>query len=184
MVEKGAWTSEGSYQYAQQKDLRLIDDQLQKYFSDIYENAVKISETFETYRDLMGNLREAYQSSIANRANEIMRVFTAITTIFIPLTLITGIYGMNFEYMPELHWRYSYYVVIGIMVFAGALMFYLFRKRIGYKTPWSKGASIGRITTVHTNRRNSNSIYKHGELASGRISLQPGESVLTLFKAD
>ncbi|AYB42577.1 magnesium/cobalt transporter CorA [Paenibacillus lautus] len=111
------------------KDLRLIDDQLQKYFSDIYENAVKISETFETYRDLMGNLREAYQSSIANRANEIMRVFTAITTIFIPLTLITGIYGMNFDYMPELHWRYSYYVVIGIMVFAGALMFYLFRKK-------------------------------------------------------
>ena len=111
------------------KDLRLIDDQLQKYFSDIYENAVKISETFETYRDLMGNLREAYQSSIANRANEIMRVFTAITTIFIPLTLITGLYGMNFDYMPELHWRYSYYVVIGIMVFAGALMFYLFRKK-------------------------------------------------------
>lgn len=111
------------------KDLRLIDDQLQKYFSDIYENAVKISETFETYRDLMGNLREAYQSSIANRANEIMRVFTAITTIFIPLTLITGIYGMNFEYMPELHWKYSYYVVLGIMISAGMLMFYLFRKK-------------------------------------------------------
>lgn len=111
------------------KDLRLIDDQLQKYFSDIYENVVKISETFETYRDLMGNLREAYQSSIANRANEIMRVFTAITTIFIPLTLITGIYGMNFEYMPELHWKYSYYVVLGIMISAGLLMFYLFRKK-------------------------------------------------------
>ncbi|GAB6926797.1 magnesium/cobalt transporter CorA [Paenibacillus sp. JCM 10914] len=111
------------------KDLRLIDDQLQKYFSDIYENAVKISETFETYRDLMGNLREAYQSSIANRANEIMRVFTAITTIFIPLTLITGIYGMNFDNMPELHWKYSYYFVIGIMVSAGLLMFYLFRKK-------------------------------------------------------
>lgn len=135
MVEKGTWTAEGSYQYAEQKDLRLIDDQLQKYFSDIYENAVKISETFETYRDLMGNLREAYQSSIANRANEIMRVFTAITTIFIPLTLITGIYGMNFDNMPELHWKYSYYVVLGIMVFAGALMFYLFRKKTGYEIP-------------------------------------------------
>ncbi|WP_055109009.1 magnesium/cobalt transporter CorA [Paenibacillus ihumii] len=111
------------------KDLRLIDDQLQKYFSDIYENAVKISENFETFRELMGNLREAYQSSIANRANEIMRVFTAITTIFIPLTLITGIYGMNFDNMPELHWKYSYYVVIGIMVVLGAGMYYLFRKR-------------------------------------------------------
>ncbi|WP_110933609.1 magnesium/cobalt transporter CorA [Paenibacillus bouchesdurhonensis] len=111
------------------KDLRLIDDQLQKYFSDIYENAVKISENFETFRELMGNLREAYQSSIANRANEIMRVFTAITTIFIPLTLITGIYGMNFDNMPELHWKYSYYVVLGIMIVLGAGMYYLFRKR-------------------------------------------------------
>lgn len=111
------------------KDLRLIDDQLQKYFSDIYENAVKISETFETYRDLMSNLREAYQSSIANRANEIMRVFTAMTTIFMPLTVITGIYGMNFEFMPELKWKYSYYAVIGLMIFLGSAMYYLFRKK-------------------------------------------------------
>ncbi|MEK5439835.1 magnesium and cobalt transport protein CorA [Paenibacillus odorifer] len=111
------------------KDLRLIDDQLQKYFSDIYENAVKISETFETYRDLMGNLREAYQSSIANRANEIMRVFTAITTIFMPLTVITGIYGMNFDHMPELHTKYGYYGVIGIMLTLGCGMLYVFRKK-------------------------------------------------------
>jgi magnesium transporter len=111
------------------KDLRLIDDQLQKYFSDIYENAVKISETFETYRDLMGNLREAYQSSIANRANEIMRVFTAITTIFMPLTVITGIYGMNFDHMPELHTKYGYYGVIGVMLSLGCGMLYVFRKK-------------------------------------------------------
>ncbi|MNI25730.1 Magnesium transport protein CorA [compost metagenome] len=111
------------------KDLRLIDDQLQKYFSDIYENAVKISENFDTFRELMGNLREAYQSAIANRANEIMRVFTAITTIFIPLTLITGIYGMNFDNMPEIHWKYGYYVVLGVMIALGAGMYYLFRKR-------------------------------------------------------
>lgn len=111
------------------KDLRLIDDQLQKYFSDIYENAVKISENFDTFRELVGNLREAYQAAIANRANEIMRVFTAITTIFIPLTLITGIYGMNFDHMPELHGQYSYYIVLGIMLALGAGMFYLFRKR-------------------------------------------------------
>ncbi|BCG58373.1 MULTISPECIES: magnesium/cobalt transporter CorA [Paenibacillus] len=111
------------------RDLRLIDDQLQKYFSDIYENAVKISETFETYRDLMGNLREAYQSSIANRANEIMRVFTAITTIFMPLTVITGIYGMNFDNIPEIHTKYGYYGVIGVMVTLGCGMLYVFRKK-------------------------------------------------------
>lgn len=111
------------------KDLRLIDDQLQKYFSDIYENAVKISETFETYRDLMGNLREAYQSSIANRANEIMRVFTAITTIFMPLTVITGIYGMNFDNIPEIHTEYGYYGVIAVMVTLGCGMLIIFRKK-------------------------------------------------------
>ncbi|AIQ46091.1 magnesium transporter [Paenibacillus sp. FSL R7-0273] len=111
------------------KDLRLIDDQLQKYFSDIYENAVKISETFETYRDLMGNLREAYQSSIANRANEIMRVFTAITTIFMPLTVITGIYGMNFDNIPETHSEYGYYGVIAVMVTLGCGMLVIFRKK-------------------------------------------------------
>ncbi|WP_054939683.1 magnesium/cobalt transporter CorA [Paenibacillus ihuae] len=111
------------------KDLRLIDDQLQKYFSDIYENAVKISETFETYRDLMGNLREAYQSSIANRANEIMRVFTAITTIFMPLTVITGIYGMNFDNIPETHSQYGYYGVIAVMVTLGCGMLFIFRKK-------------------------------------------------------
>lgn len=111
------------------KDLRLIDDQLQKYFNDIFENAVKISETFETYRDLMGNLREAYQSSIANRANEIMRVFTAMTTVFMPLTVITGIYGMNFTNMPELDWKYGYFIVIGLMVTLGLSMFFIFRKK-------------------------------------------------------
>ncbi|MFB5267970.1 magnesium/cobalt transporter CorA [Paenibacillus enshidis] len=111
------------------RDLRLIDEQLQKYFSDIYENAVKISETFDTYRDLMGNLREAYQSSIANRANEIMRVFTAITTVFMPLTVITGIYGMNFDNMPELHTRHGYFVVIGVMIALGSSMFLIFRKK-------------------------------------------------------
>ncbi|MNR31353.1 Magnesium transport protein CorA [compost metagenome] len=111
------------------KDLKLIDDQLQKYFSDIYENAVKIAETFETYRDLMANLREAYQSSLANRANEIMRVFTALTTIFMPLTFITGIYGMNFDYIPGLHTTGGSYILLGIMFFLAAGMLYIFRKK-------------------------------------------------------
>jgi len=111
------------------KDLKLIDDQLQKYFSDIYENALKIAESFDTYRDLMGNLREAYQSSVSNRANEIMRVFTAITTIFMPLTFITGIYGMNFDFIPGLHLRLGSYILLGIMLILGISMFYIFRKK-------------------------------------------------------
>lgn len=111
------------------KELRLIDDQLQKYFSDVYENTLKIAESFETYRDLMGNLREAYQSSLSSRANEIMRVFTAITTIFMPLTFITGIYGMNFDIIPGLHYKYGAYVLLGIMAILGCSMFIIFRKK-------------------------------------------------------
>ncbi|GIO13904.1 magnesium and cobalt transport protein CorA [Cohnella xylanilytica] len=111
------------------KELRLFDVQLQKYFGDIYENAVKIYETFETYRDLMGNLREAYQSSVANRANEIMRVFTALTTIFMPLTFITGVYGMNFDYIPGMHDKNGSIVLLVVMVCLGFGMFYFFRKK-------------------------------------------------------
>ncbi|CAG7632991.1 magnesium/cobalt transporter CorA [Paenibacillus allorhizosphaerae] len=111
------------------KELRLISEPLKKYFGDIYENAVKISETFDTFRDLMANLREAYQSSIASRANEIMRVFTALTTIFMPLTFITGIYGMNFDYIPGLHWDFGGVAAVVFMVLVGASMFVLFRKK-------------------------------------------------------
>lgn len=111
------------------RDLDLINTELQQYFGDIYENAVKIAESFETFRDLMGNLREAYQSSLHNRANEIMRVFTAMTVIMMPLTVITGIYGMNFTHMPELDWKYGYYVVLAVMVLVGTGIFFFFRKK-------------------------------------------------------
>ncbi|GBG06549.1 magnesium and cobalt transport protein CorA [Paenibacillus agaridevorans] len=111
------------------KELKLIDDQLQKYFRDVYENSLKIAESFETYRDLMGNLREAYQSSLSSRANEIMRVFTAITTIFMPLTFLTGIYGMNFDAIPGIHYRYGAYVLLGIMLLLGCSMYFIFRKK-------------------------------------------------------
>jgi magnesium transporter len=111
------------------RELRLINNQLQKYFSDILENSVKIMETFDTFRDLMGNLREAYQSSLAHRANEIMRVFTALTTIFMPLTLITGVYGMNFKVMPETDLNYGFYLIIAIILTVGISMFLIFRKK-------------------------------------------------------
>ncbi|KRF21493.1 magnesium/cobalt transporter CorA [Paenibacillus sp. Soil787] len=111
------------------KELRLIDHQLQKYFGDIYENAVKIVDTFDTLRDLMGNLREAYQSSVANRANEIMRVFTATSTIFMPLTFITGVFGMNFDNILGLRVPHGDEIVLAFMAALGIGMYVLFRKK-------------------------------------------------------
>jgi len=111
------------------KELPLIDSRLRKYFGDVLENSVKIVESFDTFRELVGNLREAYQASLSGRANDIMRIFTALTTIFMPLTIITGIYGMNFEYMPELRSPYGYYGVLGFMVLVGTTMYIIFKRK-------------------------------------------------------
>jgi magnesium transporter len=111
------------------KELSLIHPDLRKYFGDILENAVKVVESFETFRELIGNLREAYQASLAGRANEIMRIFTALTTIFMPLTIVTGIYGMNFEYMPELKSPYGYHAVLGFMAIIALTMVVIFKRK-------------------------------------------------------
>jgi len=112
------------------RELRLISQPLQKYFGDIHENAVKIVDTFDTLRDLMGNLREAYQASVANRANEIMRIFTALTTIFMPLTFVTGLFGMNFtNVLGMLELPHADLYAIGVMGLLGCLMFIVFKKK-------------------------------------------------------
>lgn len=111
------------------KELPLIQPNLRKYFGDIVDDASKVVESFETFRDLIGNLREAYQAALAGRANDIMRVFTALTTIFMPLTIVTGIYGMNFEFMPELKSPHGYYIVLGAMVTIGVTMFLIFKRK-------------------------------------------------------
>ena len=78
---------------------------------------------------MMAGTMEAYLSAVANRTNEIMKVLTILSTIMLPLTLIAGIYGMNFEYMPELHWRYGYPFALGIMAVTALVMLYWFARR-------------------------------------------------------
>jgi magnesium transporter len=92
------------------------------YFTDIYDHLIKVADMIEANRDMTSDLRDSYLSVISNRMNTIMMILTVITSIFIPLTFIAGIYGMNFEYMPELKWRYGYFVVIGIMALIAFVM--------------------------------------------------------------
>ncbi|WP_010248417.1 magnesium/cobalt transporter CorA [Acetivibrio cellulolyticus] len=92
------------------------------YFTDIYDHLIKLSEMIESNRDVTSDLRDSYLSVMSNRMNTIMMILTVITTIFIPLTFIAGIYGMNFEYMPELKWRYGYFVVMGFMALIALVM--------------------------------------------------------------
>jgi magnesium transporter len=83
----------------------------------------------ETLRDVLSGMLETYLSSVSNRMNEVMKVLTIIATIFIPLTFIAGVYGMNFKFMPELEWRGGYFVIIGIMVAVAVVMLFFFRKK-------------------------------------------------------
>lgn len=99
------------------------------YLRDCQDHAFQLMDMVETYREIASGLVDIHLSSQANRANEVMQVLTLIATIFIPLTFVVGVYGMNFEWMPELHWRYGYPVTLVVMaVFAVGLTFWFRRK--------------------------------------------------------
>lgn len=99
------------------------------YFSDIYDHLLRLNEMIESSREITSDMRDSYMSLSANRMNNIMTTLTIITSIFIPLTFVAGIYGMNFEFMPELGWRYGYFVILGAMALIGVGMFLWFRRK-------------------------------------------------------
>jgi magnesium transporter len=98
------------------------------YLRDVYDHTIQVIETIETFRDMLSGMLDIYLSSMSNRMNEIMKVLTVIATIFIPLTFITGIYGMNFENMPELEWTYGYFGILAVMLVIGLVMVYYFKR--------------------------------------------------------
>lgn len=99
------------------------------YLRDVYDHTIQIIDTVETFRDMVSGLMDLYLSSISNRMNEVMKVLTIIATIFIPLSFMAGLYGMNFVYMPELQWRYGYFALLGAMFAVGGGMLLYFRRR-------------------------------------------------------
>ena len=99
------------------------------YYRDVYDHMFRISETIDVLRDTLSGTMEAYLSVVANRTNEIMRVLTVFSAILLPLTLIAGIYGMNFEHMPELHWLHGYPLVLLLMAIVALTLFIYFRRR-------------------------------------------------------
>jgi len=123
----------------------LVDDRDRIYFRDVYDHVVRIEDLNQTIRDRADNALSTYLSSVANRQNETMRVLSIVATIFLPLTLLAGIYGMNFEYMPELQWRWGYFMVLGIILLVVLIVIWRFwasgwfawgRKRIDWVRPF------------------------------------------------
>lgn len=120
---------EAIYKLSKESNNALISEDTKDYLSDVYDHAVHIMESIETYRDLTSGLMDLYMTSVSNRMNEIMKVLTVISTIFIPITFIAGIYGMNFQNMPELSLKYGYPAAITLMVVIVIVMLIYFKKK-------------------------------------------------------
>lgn len=109
------------------EDRDLVREPTLVYLRDVYDHSVQVAETLEVQRDILASMLDVFHSATANRMNEIMKVLSIVSTIFMPLTFIAGIYGMNFEYMPELKVPWAYPAVLALMVGAGAAMLVWFR---------------------------------------------------------
>ncbi len=99
------------------------------FVRDLYDHILHAADLIDSYRELLNSLFDVYLSLVSQRTNEIMKVLTVFTAIFIPLTFLVGVYGMNFDMLPELHWRYSYFVLWGIMLAIGGGMLWWFKRK-------------------------------------------------------
>jgi magnesium transporter len=111
------------------KESPLIKETTEIYLRDVYDHTVQVMDTIEVYREMLSGMVDIYLSSVSNRLNSVMKVLTIIATIFMPLTFIAGIYGMNFKYMPELEWRWGYAAVWIIVIIIGVSMLIYFKKK-------------------------------------------------------
>lgn len=111
-------------------DSPMLRDTTKVFFRDVYDHVIQIIDTIETLREMASGMMDIYLSSTSYRLNAVMKILTIITTIFMPLTFIVGIYGMNFEYMPELHWHWGYpLVLLGMVAIAIGMLTYFKRKQ-------------------------------------------------------
>lgn len=107
----------------------LPDESIAFFVRDLYDHVIRVSDMLETYRDMLNGLQELYLSELSIRMNNVIQVLTIITTIFVPLTFLAGIYGMNFSNMPELRWRYGYYYLLALMLLVFIAFLLYFRKK-------------------------------------------------------
>jgi len=129
-LRKSVWPLREVVSSLERGESPLIHESTGIYLRDVYDHTIQVIDTVESFRDMISGMLDIYLSSISNRMNEVMKVLTIFAAIFIPLTFVVGIYGMNFEYIPELKWHWGYFGVLVIMAsIAGVMLFYFKRKR-------------------------------------------------------
>ena len=129
ILRRSVWPLRELINSLQRVESGLINETTQIYLRDIYDHTIQVIDSVEAFRDILSSMVDVYLSSLSNRMNDIMKVLTIIATIFIPLTFVAGVYGMNFDYMPELRWHWGYPVVMLSMALIGISMFLYFKKR-------------------------------------------------------
>lgn len=128
LLRKTLWPQREVLNRLLRDEIEVLNPAHRLYFNDCHDHVIQIIDLIETYREMLNGLLDLYLSSLNNRMNDIMRVLTIIATIFIPLTFLVGVYGMNFKHMPELEWLFGYPLLWGIMLVIGAGMLWLFRR--------------------------------------------------------
>ena len=128
-LRRSVWPLREVLSFLSRGESRLVQQETIAYLRDVYDHTIQVIDTIESFRDIIGGMHDTYLSSVSNRMNEVMKVLTIFASIFIPLTFFAGIYGMNFDYMPELHWRWSYPTLLSVMFVATLGMLVYFRKR-------------------------------------------------------
>jgi magnesium transporter len=128
-LRKSVWPLREVISRLERWESSLIKKSTDIYLRDVYDHTIQVIDAIETFRDMLSGMLDIYLSSVSNRMNEVMKVLTIIATIFIPLTLVAGLYGMNFKYMPELEWPWGYPLVLLSMFTIGVLMVIYFRRK-------------------------------------------------------
>jgi magnesium transporter len=128
-LRKSVWPLREVINRLERSESPLINKSTFVYLRDVYDHTIQVMDAVETFRDMLSGMLDIYLSSVSNRMNEVMKVLTVIATIFIPLTFIAGIYGMNFRYMPELELAWSYPAVLILMLIIALLMVVYFRRK-------------------------------------------------------
>lgn len=126
-LRKSVWPLREVISSLERANSPLIKDSTLVYLRDVYDHSFQVIDTLETFRDMLSGMLDIYLSSLSNRMNAVMKVLTIIATIFMPLTFLAGIYGMNFKHMPELEWRWGYFIALSAMAVIGLSMLLFFR---------------------------------------------------------
>ena len=129
LLRKSIWPLRELISGLERTESSLIQESTGVYLRDVYDHTIQVIDTVETFRDMISGMLDIYLSSISNKMNEVMKVLTIIATIFIPLTFLAGVYGMNFRYMPELSWPWGYPIVLLVMMAVGISMMVYFRRK-------------------------------------------------------